>query len=238
MKLRQKKGFTLIEILIGIVLFVVFLGVVTSSYIDIVRGQQQANEVRKMYSQVRDFVDLFSQEVRLSSIDYGCYTGAFAAKCGNLADSSAGSGAYSGAGGLFAGVCRDTFDMQNGRSRDLSLIRKDGLTKTVFHYDPDTKKIQMVQYDANPNGGGWQDSPRYPGGEFRDVFDERVAVENLQFAINPDVDPYSGDYYCRNQKQFQPKVTLFMQVKNSANERALFSLDYQTTVSSRVYSRL
>jgi hypothetical protein len=97
--------------------------------------------------------------------------------------------------------------------------------------------VQVVQFENVP-GGGWTDSPQYPNRDYKDIFDEKILVENLQFAINPDVDPYSENYYCINQKQFQPKVTLFMRLKNGANVQSSFALDYQTTVSSRVYSAL
>ncbi len=230
---RTKKGFTMIELLIGIVLFVIFLGVVTNSYIDIVRAQRSANEVRKMYSQVRDFVDFLSQEVRLSSIDYGCYLG------GGQGSSTCGGadGGSSEISGLFDVTCpKGSLQISNGRSADLSVTRKDGLTKTIFHYDADAKKVQVVQFDANMEGGGWKDSVQFPGQEYKDVFDGTIIVEKLTFAISPDVNPYGGEYYCLNQKQFQPKVTVFMQLRNSNSVSSDFSFDYQTTISSRVYS--
>jgi hypothetical protein len=210
-----------------------FLGVVSSSYINIVRAQREANEIRKMYSQVRDFVDLFSQEVRLSSIDYGCYLteGEVIPSCTGAANT------VSTISEAFQMTCpKGPFTITGGRSSDLVLVRKDGLTKTVFHFNRDLHKIQMVQYENNA-GGGWKESPQFPNGDYKNIFDDTIQVDDVKFAINPDVNPYSEDYYCINQKQFQPKVTLFMRLKNGANVQSAFSFDYQTTVSSRVYSR-
>lgn len=44
---REREGFTLIELMISIVIFVLFLGIVSQSYISIVRTQREANEVRR-----------------------------------------------------------------------------------------------------------------------------------------------------------------------------------------------
>ncbi|MBD3328530.1 prepilin-type N-terminal cleavage/methylation domain-containing protein, partial [Candidatus Peregrinibacteria bacterium] len=70
---KTKKGFTLIELLIGITIFVVFMGVVAQSYISIVRSFRQQNEIRKVYGEVRDFMDFLAEEARLSAVDYSCY---------------------------------------------------------------------------------------------------------------------------------------------------------------------
>jgi prepilin-type N-terminal cleavage/methylation domain-containing protein len=226
-KISVRKGFTLIEMLIGIAIFVIFLGIVSTSYVSIVRGQREANDIRKMYSEVRDFVDFFSQEVRLGSIDYGSYTVTPGVQsCGKTANN-------------ITDIFNQTpsaYQLVNGTATDLIVIRKDGLLKTIFSYDKKNKKIQVLQYVKN--GGAWVVSPEYPGGLPKNIMGDTVQVESLKFIINPDVDPYSEDYYCLNQKQFQPQVTLVMSVRNGANINSAFSLDYQTTVSSRVYSRL
>jgi prepilin-type N-terminal cleavage/methylation domain-containing protein len=231
-KTRMKKGFTLIELLISIAIFTIFLGVVTSSYVTIVRGQKDANEVRRMYAEVRDFADFFSQEVRLSTVEYGCYQ-----NTGLTTLCSGGKDIETSVEDVYSSQCKGVFSLANGRTTDLSLVRKDGLTKTIFHYDESKKKLQVLQY-VKLAGGAWQNSPEFPDEEYKDLLGTGVSVEKLQFAINPDINPYDSDYYCRNQKQFQPKVSIFMRIKNAANANSQFNLDYQTTISSRVYSKL
>ena len=204
----------MIELLVSMVIFVIFMGIVATSFTDIVRAQKEANEIRKMYSEVRNFADTLSEEARLGSIDYDCYAGAPA----------------------FANTCPEQLAaIVDGRSTDLALVRKDGLQKTIFRYDPEFKKVQIVKYDK-AEGGAWKFTPGYGG--FRDAMGDSVSVEKLSFAVNPDVNPYSQENVYASEKQFQPKVTLFMSVKNGANVKSAFNLDFQTTVSSRVYSRL
>lgn len=211
-----RKGFTLIEMLVSLVLFVIFLGMVSSSYVNIVRAQKDANEIRKMYSEVRNFVDFFSEEVRLSSIDYDCYGGTV----------------------FYSNICETGLATiaTDGRTTDLALVRKDGLEKTIFRYDPDGKKIFVRKYEKDALGN-WGQAPGYADG-FREAMGNVVSVEKMSFAINPDKNPYGQENAYNNAKQFQPKVTLYMTVKNGANAKSQFQMDFQTTISSRVYSRL
>jgi prepilin-type N-terminal cleavage/methylation domain-containing protein len=222
-----RRAFTLIEMLISIAIFTIFIGVVSESYVSIIRGQKQANEIRKMYSEVRNFVDFFGQEVRLGSIDYGSYNVTPGVNpCGNSVPSLV--SAFNASPSLF--------QLTNGETTDLAVVRKDGLLKTYFHYDKEEKLLQIKQ--EQKVAGSWVSSALFSGGSYKNVLDDSVKVENLKFLISPDIDPYGDEYYCRNEKQFQPHVTLLMTVTNGANIKSEFSLNYQTTISSRVYSRL
>ncbi|MBU0667718.1 prepilin-type N-terminal cleavage/methylation domain-containing protein, partial [Patescibacteria group bacterium] len=69
----NKDGFTLVELLVSMMIFMIFLGIVGQAYISIVRAQRDANEVRKMYSDVRSVMDLMAEQIRLGSVDYDCY---------------------------------------------------------------------------------------------------------------------------------------------------------------------
>jgi prepilin-type N-terminal cleavage/methylation domain-containing protein len=213
-KNKCRKGFTLIELLVSMVVFVMIMGIVGSSFTSIVRAQKEANEVRRMYSEVRSFTDLLAEEARLGVVDYQCYTAA--------ADP-------------YSGVCPQALgSIVNGRSNFLALVTKDGLQKTIFKYDATAKKVSMIKYEKT-DSGGWGIAPGYT--DFRDVMGTAVSVEKLAFAINPDADPYAQANYGINSRQFQPKVTLFMNAKNGQNSKSPFSLDFQTTISSRVYNR-
>lgn len=164
---QRKNGFTLVELLVSIAVFVVFLGMVSTSYIAIIRAHRSANDVRKMYSQVRDFVQFLNEEVRLGSIDYDCYEHLQADSC----------------------VVQDVANsLQNGRSPYLALIRKDGLQKTIFYFDKERGKVAVQQFDkVNSN---WVPEVGYNEG-FRDLFADDVQVMSATFAIFPVVNPYS-----------------------------------------------
>ncbi len=69
-KNRQQKGFTLVELLIAMGIFVLFTGVVMSSYTSIIRSQREANSYREMYSEGRRIFVRLTEELRAGSIVY------------------------------------------------------------------------------------------------------------------------------------------------------------------------
>ena len=68
--IKEKSGFTLIEVLVAMSIFVVFVGILINSYSSIVRAYNQANDYRKMYVEARDIFDAIKQELRDSVYDY------------------------------------------------------------------------------------------------------------------------------------------------------------------------
>lgn len=72
-KLRNTGGFTLIEMLIAMAIFVTFTGILINSYGSIVRSQREANSYRVMYVEARKVFDTLTQEFRDSVVDYAAY---------------------------------------------------------------------------------------------------------------------------------------------------------------------
>lgn len=221
---RNKSGFTLVELLVSIAVFVVFLGVVASSYVNIVRSQRQANLIRKMYSQVRIVMDQMATDTRLGTIDYDCYEP-----------------------GLEVSTCPPEVKniaqiAPDGMSSVLVIVNKDHTLKTVYRFDPVTSNVTFKRYIFSV--GGWITPPEFnpdpenaPDG-FLSLLGGEVKVKNLAFAIYPPVNPYSQQHALQNHFQFQPKVTAFLTIENGSPNLPPFHLDLQTTFSSRVYSRL
>ena len=232
-----KKGFTLIELLVSIAIFVIFLGVVSVAYIGIVRSQRQANEVRKMYSDVRTFVESLSEDMRLGTVDYDCYKGG--------TDGSE----------FLTNPCpfSTIIDPQSSTAAPspyLAIVNKAHTRKGGYWFDKDLGKLNVKRYQR---GGAsdevdisqWGDALGYSSGDegvdpvtgSRSLFSENIHVKNLTFSVNPAVNPYISANYAKNQYQFQPKVTLTITVENANQNLPPFHLDFQTTLSSRVYSR-
>lgn len=70
---RDNKGFTLVELLVAMSIFVVFLGVLMSSYTSIIRAQHEANNYRVMYSEARHVFETITQELRNGMVGYDFY---------------------------------------------------------------------------------------------------------------------------------------------------------------------
>lgn len=73
--LKQKKGFTLVELLVAMTIFVAFIGILIGSYTSIVRAQREANEYRIMYSEARQVFETLVFNLRDGMVDYAAYTG-------------------------------------------------------------------------------------------------------------------------------------------------------------------
>ena len=69
-----RAGFTLIEMVISISIFMIFTTIVASSFTTLMRANRTANETQKIYFGVRGVFDTFSTELRNGTIDYstGC----------------------------------------------------------------------------------------------------------------------------------------------------------------------
>jgi prepilin-type N-terminal cleavage/methylation domain-containing protein len=229
---KFRSGFTLIELLVSLVIFVIFLGIVSSSYVNIVRAQRQANETRKMYSEVRSAVELLTEDIRLGSIDYDFYEGK-----SDLANENCEEGALSAS-------------ISGGRTSILALVNKDGLERSFFCFDPTSETLWYKKFKRDPSGSTWVPAEGFAGttelgsstqegNGYRALNSEYVKIHSMSFAIFPDRNPYSDnpDVYLKNGTQFQPKVSIFMSAVNGTRAGTDFTMDFQTTVSSRVYSR-
>lgn len=75
-KPQTHRGFTLIEMLISISLFMTFLGLVASSYTSLVSANRKAKEIQTLYNDVRFVFDTLASEIRGGAIDYTCMNGA------------------------------------------------------------------------------------------------------------------------------------------------------------------
>ncbi len=67
---KSRRGFTLIEMMIAMSIFVTFLGILFNSYTSIIRAQQEANDYREMYVEARQVFDYLTQELRNGVVDY------------------------------------------------------------------------------------------------------------------------------------------------------------------------
>ncbi len=67
---KEKSGFTLIEMLVAMSIFVVFVGILINSYTSIVRAYTEANQYREVYVEARDVFETLVREVRDGMYDY------------------------------------------------------------------------------------------------------------------------------------------------------------------------
>lgn len=224
-KNRKKRGFTLIELLISMSIFIVFLGIVSQSYVGIIRSQRQANGVRKIYSELRVFFETLAQDARLGSPAYDCYDvqPQNPDQLGALCPSDVSS--Y----------------MLADKQHYLVLVDKENTELTVYRFNSQTAQVRKYNRGV---GGAWQAEDAYIQGAegvdsngYRNLLSNDVKIKNLSFVLNPAVNPYAALNVDKSGDQFQPLVNVFLTAENVGQGLTPFKLDLQTSFSSRVYSR-
>lgn len=71
----NRKGFTLIEVLVSLAIFVIFTSIIINSYSSIIASQKKANEYRALYAEARQVFETLVSEFREGVVDYGSYKG-------------------------------------------------------------------------------------------------------------------------------------------------------------------
>lgn len=206
---KRKLGFTLIEMLIAISIFTIFIGIAFSSYLHITKVQTDANETRSIYSETRYLADLITEDIRLMAIDYDCYLALGSSfPCNEISSLSADSS-----------------------TQDLALVSRDGLEKVFYRFRDG--RIFVYKQLRTINDLNFLPAPGFSS-EFLHFSSESVNIEDLKFVIYPKLSPYDEDnnFLAVN---FQPFVRILMRVSGQETENESFDLDYQTTVSTRFY---
>lgn len=204
-----KKGFTLLELTIAITVFVIFITVIFSSALYIMKAQREANEERKVYEESQFLLEFFAQNIRNGTPDYECYQ--------DPSDLCNGQNLVTNKG-LSDGV--------------LALLLANGGERIIFK-KLDDGSLGFLRQISTPSG--FQNVIGFT--DFKVLNQDTVFVESLQFLITPVKDPFIA--LEDNQYQYQPRVTIFMDLKGKSRIRPQgIRLKVQTTFSSRIYNRL
>ena len=186
-KPNNQRGFTLVEMLVSMSIFVIFTGILINSYASIVRAQQEANDFRVMYTEARRVFDSLVLEFRDGMVDYG--------------------------------------HVDYGRGE--LLVEDLGLTQPVLHLvskDGEKRNIEYLEERV------WVDGLA--------LNSEEVRLADFRVSVSPQVDPYSDTHVGEDAFQFQPSVTVFASFEKDRQGRDPYVVDFQTTISSRIYNQV
>ncbi|MBI5753599.1 type II secretion system protein [Candidatus Peregrinibacteria bacterium] len=201
---KKKLGFTLVEMLISMAIFMAFTGILISSYTGIIRSQRDANEYRDMYVQARQVMETLVQNLRDGMLDYGY-----------LAKNNA---------------------FPEG---EVHFVSRDGQTKTYVNYENDIVKLRKRYLMANNLPCDTDNTCYGPEKDAVNLNDPTlVKVTKFQLYFSPKVDPYDLKNVAKDTSQFQPRVTVYAQFEKDLKTGGKYTMDLQTTVSSRVYSQV
>ncbi len=207
-KPRQPRGFTLVELIISMLVFTIFIGVVSTVYISVTRSLRHASEVRKVYAEARFLMDKITQDVRLYTVDYECLEGSGTAwETTNL-------------------ECSGGYDVYTGLGQFLPLISADGMHRVIYEYEDESFSILELDYD----GADWVTADGYYSG-FEEFVSDSVALSDIHFSIWPLSSPYEAII-----NTYQPSVHVVIEASStSAFLPTQLTVTLQSTISSRVY---
>ncbi len=189
----SKKGFTLVELLIAMTIFVSFVGILIGSYTSIIKGQREADEYRIMYSESRKIFETVIQELRDGMVDYKIHN----------------------AKGEILGGLDNLYIISKDASMQSSIVYgKSGVVSIK------KGKFGEVGMELNLN------SP------------DLVKVTDFKFYISPSVDPYDDKNVYNDKNQLHPKVTVYGKFVRKFGNGKEYSMELQTTVSSRIYNQV
>lgn len=197
-KIFKKNAFTLIEMLIAISIFMIFLTIVAGSYISLVSANRKADDIQKTYHDVENVFETMAQEVRSGPIDYACV------------DPSK----------LNDALCIENQNIST--QRVLSVLHNNGLQRTLIKFDPTVKKM-LIRYQTRQ-----LPRQPWSGGEWQPLTSEKFPLEDLSFKIRPLADPYDANNAADDSVQYQPSVTATLKAQGLVFTTTYSSRTYGT----------
>jgi|GEM_PF-7112901 len=215
-KIREdRRGFTLVELLIAMTVFAVFIGTLASSYLFLTRAQRDTNELRKVYSEGRFLMDEMISVVRGSEVAYGCYNAVLSG------DGTCEGSNYDVVNNEISGTVLAVM-RPDGKRVVVRAVPCDGggcydLEKVVQFYNGEVGQWVASNPDGYFDGGG--------DNGFQTLNLEKIEVENVHFRVVP------GDM----SSAVSPYVQIYLSLNGMSQLREEVDFDIQTTVSFRDY---
>ena len=208
-------GFTLVEILISMSVFVLLVFAVSSVYVAFNNSQIRTTVSQQLLNDSQYAMELMAREIKNNSIVNYAPTAAW---CDTVLDDANSSN-------IEYNDCI-ILERENGQ------IFAFATHSVVSNPDVGTKLyyILLDNCDENYNCSTWV-GQAYSFAEILSIDLNNISVESLDFEIEPNTDPFAN-----NGPNQQPKITIKMTTTN-ASQRIMENVEhtFQTTVSSRIY---
>jgi prepilin-type N-terminal cleavage/methylation domain-containing protein len=208
----KRNGFTLLEMVIALGIFMLFMGAVLNSFISLTVAQQKANLSREGIAEAKEILNQISIEGREKRIDYFCNQG--------LANTNPESNQTS-----FSLNC------QIDANTKLVLVSNDGLERLLISSTPiddNFKQISSITETRANTLSPWSTN------QTTNLHSQRLKVRDFVVNIIPTTDPYLLD----SPNLQQPIVQLILIADRNSQKPNLAAepIVIQTSLSSRAYN--
>jgi type II secretory pathway pseudopilin PulG len=221
-KPNTRKGFTLLEIVIALGIFMLFMGAILNTFISLTSTQQKANLSREGMSEAKEILNFISVEAREKRIDYFCNP------------PSTGIPAQEGTTALTLGCGIDddntvlVFVSNNGLER-LIIQKLNNENQEETNGQPSINVTAQTQR-RNNIFSNWQTINEIP------LHSERLKIKDINAQITPTQDPY--DFGNDPEPLQHPVAQIRLEIyRNAQNpDESAEQILIQTSVASRAYS--
>lgn len=214
----KQKGFTLVEMLVALGIFSVFMGVLITSYISLVKGFRGTEDYRVLYADARNVFDTVIEHARNSTV-YG--------DCNDISD-----------GGFIDDLSTLSFCSTDGVKKVTFVLEEEsndvlsGLEVTDeqnLNEESARKNLKMVveEIDNPLMGLGYSDS------DTTILNSDSVNIKNFSFKVFPKTDPFLGVY--NDVSSYQPVVIIDATFEKVSASGSTYSLPLHTAISLRTY---
>lgn len=239
--LQDQRGYTLVELVVAMTIFVLISVVVLGALVTVIRSSTKTSAQRQVQQDARYSIEEIARQARSASIDYQFYTQ-------NAADPRCGfSSASSNATGALALVSSEANESGAPVSKRLVYFYDADSSHTPSH--PAIYRYQNSVATLTPSCASIFGAPldAASGPSKSKITASNVDVSPLTFYISPNQDPSTktlcaaGDTDCNVARNTHPRVTILMTVQTigsgvgavKQSKTGLTTL--QTTVGSRAY---
>lgn len=205
---KNAPAFTLMEMVIAITVFTVFIGFSVSTFVRFYQVEKEAAATRTLLLETQSILESIKQDLAENKIDYAYYNGGFSAD--------------------LLGVSQNAPTVARFTS-ELVLRSPDGSVQTRYIWDSFTESLTLQRLDKNGQPFPGYFEPLVLEGPYTDV-------THVLFRIFPADNPFDSANVSKDGLQFQPNVQIELetQVPSPAGSVPI-SIDFQTSVTSRFY---
>ncbi|PJC36640.1 hypothetical protein CO046_04460 [Candidatus Peregrinibacteria bacterium CG_4_9_14_0_2_um_filter_53_11] len=197
----QHEGFTLIELIIALSVFMLFLTLSTGAYINLVRANREAGENQKIYRDIRRVFDTLAEDIRSKAIDFTCVD-----QNSPYIDAS----------------CLTNFEGEHQTVIALIDTKTSPLERTLYRFA--NGGVESIQQTLDLNGFGWTTLSGW-----HSLTADTTVFDGGYFEVFPLNDPYAQENVQDDEIQWQPSVGITLKYKRYTFKTTYSSRFYGTT---------
>lgn len=230
--LKRNHGFTLVELLVAMSIFVVVSLISVTVFAQIIRSQTYLNDRRNLQEEGRFLLEKIVKELKNGTIDYPQYhmtnwPGTTYAEYIALPHDATHPPSINDNSQISNPNC-----LEKNCETTLNIVSPDGLSQTKLQRNTISSVVEISTLHRCNGADEWDPDSAYTGG-FLPLSKSSIEVTKLEFFITPLKDP--SKVFDDDNVQYQPTVIILLDARDPVSN-AMLSL--QTSVATRIYEEV